>query len=90
MDEADYRAIRARLDAQVDTVMRLRAQWSTLPEPTMWSGPAHLAALVQIRQGPEKLAGIGTHVECAIDECNERIEQAHRDAELQHRALSIW
>jgi len=56
----------------------------------MWSGPAHLAALAQIRQGPEKLAGIGTHVECAIDECNERIEQAHRDAELQHRALSIW
>jgi len=90
MDEADYRAIRARLDAQLDTVMRLRAQWSTLPEPTMWSGPAHLAALGQIRQGPEKLADICTHVEHAIDECNERMEQARRDVELQHRSLSLW
>lgn len=90
MDEADYRAIRARLDAQLDTVMRLRAQWSALPEPTMWSGPAHLAALGQIRQGPKKLADIGTHVERAIDECSERMEQARRDVELQHRSLSLW
>ena len=33
MDDADYLAIRRQLDAHVDTVMRLRAQWSVLPEP---------------------------------------------------------
>ncbi len=90
MDEADYRAIRAQLDAQVDTVMRLRAQWSLLPEPTRWSGPAHLAALGQIRQGPDKLAGIGTQLDLAIYECDQRIEQIRRDEELAQRALSLW
>ena len=45
MDDADYLAIRRQLDAHVDTVMRLRAQWSVLPEPTRWSGPAHSGAL---------------------------------------------
>ena len=76
MDDAEYLAIRAQLDSYADMVMRLRAQWSLLPEPALWSGPAHLAAVGQIRQGPQKLAGIGSQLDRAMNECDERIERA--------------
>jgi hypothetical protein len=90
MDDADYQALRHELELYGDTVMRLRAQWSTLPEPTLWSGPAHVAALGQLRQGPEKLSAIGVELDRAINECNRRIEQARTEASVHQRLLMPW
>ena len=90
MDDADYLAIRRQLDAHVDTVVRLRAQWSVLPEPTRWSDSAHVAALGALRQGTEKLSRLATQLDLVIDECDLRIEQARTEAERQHSPLLPW